>query len=151
MVIATFVLYITGVIPYRIFVVHTGSMDPTIPSGSAAIVRVGEYQVGQPVTFDIHGTTVTHRLVAINAEDGTITTKGDANRSVDPWHAPVSNITGGVVATPRYLGFLLVFLFKTTGGLGVLLFAACIWQCFGFARTFADEPQPKEKALQPVP
>ena len=40
-------LYLTGAVPYRVYVVHTGSMSPTIPSRSAVVVREGSYHVGQ--------------------------------------------------------------------------------------------------------
>ena len=83
-------LLVTGVLPYRIFVVHTGSMTPTIPSRSAVIVREGSYHVGQVISFESPNGIVTHRLVARNAQ-GLLTTKGDANRTADP----------GLTALPR--------------------------------------------------
>ena len=78
-------LYLGGAVPYRVYVIHTGSMSPAIPSRSAVVVRDGRYHVGQVVTFHENGTLVTHRLVAIHP-DGTVDTKGDADRSIDPWH-----------------------------------------------------------------
>ena len=141
----TFVLYLVGAIPYKAYVVHTGSMSPAIPSRSAVIVRTGEYHIGQPVTYVVHNTVITHRLESIDA-DGNITTKGDANRSVDPWHPPKSNIIGGVVAAPRYVGWLLVFLGRTpTGALSILLLLSCFWQSNRFARGFRTLPE-----LQPT-
>ena len=128
--------------PYRVFVIHTGSMDGTIPSRSAVIDHVGEYHVGQVVTFKVNGATVTHRLIEIRS-DNTITSKGDGNRSADPWHVPVTNIIGGVVSAPKYLGWWLVFLFRTTGGLSVLLFILAIWQCWHLLKAF-ESSKPTE-------
>lgn len=115
--------------PYKGYVIHTGSMGDTIPSGSVVIDRQHEYHVGQVVTYTINGMTVTHRLVGINA-DGTVTTKGDANRSVDPWHAPKSNIIGGVVMAPRDLGRVVVALHSRYGMACVGLIFLFVLQCY---------------------
>ncbi len=125
-------LYETGHLPYRVYVVHTGSMYPTIPPESAVVVREDEYEVGQVISFSVHGEVISHRLVAINP-DGTTTTKGDANRTADPWHVPVSNIIGGVVAAPRHLGYLLTYV-KTPQGCGSILIALfCLWQIWALS------------------
>lgn len=127
LLLATFVVLATGAIPYKVYVIHTGSMTPTIPSGSAVIVHEGHYRIGQVVTFSENGLTVTHRLVSINAQ-GLTTTKGDANATVDPWHVPKSQIVGGVVAAPRYLGYWITYL-KSPLGLGsIVLIIFVLWQ-----------------------
>jgi len=116
---ATFVVLATGVLSYKVYVVHTGSMSPTIPPGSAVIVHEGHYKLGQVITFTEHGLTVTHRLVSINAQ-GLTTTKGDANSTPDPWHVPKKQIIGGVVAAPRYVGYWITYL-KNPLGLGSIV------------------------------
>jgi signal peptidase len=117
--IGTAVLLACGALPYRIYIIHTGSMSPTIPTTSAVIVRKGEYHLGQPVSFYQHGEVITHRLVARNL-DGTFTTKGDANATVDPWTIPANQVIGGVVAAPYRLGYWLEF-FKNPAGLAAFL------------------------------
>jgi signal peptidase len=71
----------------------TGSMDPTIPTGSVAVVReirAEEIRIGDVVTVDRPGDLpVTHRVTTIGETEGspgarTITMKGDANASADP-------------------------------------------------------------------
>ncbi len=101
-----FTLIAMGALPYRVYIVHTGSMKPTIPSRSAVIVREGKYHVGQVVTFVEDGNVVTHRLMSMSAA-GLTTTKGDANRTDDPWHVSKREIIGGVVAAPRQIGYWL--------------------------------------------
>jgi signal peptidase len=115
------ILLLTGATRYKVYVVHTGSMSPTIPSTSAVIVREGEYHLGKVVTFSHRGQLVTHRLVARNA-DGTFSTKGDGNSTVDPWTIQPSQIVGQVVAAPSRLGYWLVY-FKNAAGAGSLLMA----------------------------
>ena len=71
---------------------RTGSMEPTIPAGSVAVVqRVGadELAVGDVVTVDREGLLpVTHRITGIAggeaSEERVITMRGDANAQDDP-------------------------------------------------------------------
>lgn len=126
-------LYLAGVLPYRVYVVHTGSMSPAIPSRSAVVVREGRYHVGQVVTFREHGVTVTHRLVAAYP-DGTFATKGDANRSIDPWRIRRADIIGGVVAAPHLVGYALVYVKLPAGAASVVLAILALWQALGLTR-----------------
>lgn len=125
-------LFQAGDLPYRLYVVHTGSMSPGIPPESAVVVREGQYRVGDVVSFTEHGSVVTHRLIAIEP-DGTIETKGDANRSADPWHVPVTNIIGRVVAAPRRLGYLLMYMRTPAGGASLVVALLCLWQIWTLA------------------
>jgi len=134
-----FVVAVSGVLPYRVYVVHTGSMTPTIPTRSAVLVRDDVYHVGQVVTFTEHGLTVTHRLIAIGA-DGLITTKGDANPTADPWHVPRSQIIGGVVAAPRQVGYWLEYLKNPAGLASILLAFAVCWQIWSLAAGGSTAP-----------
>lgn len=77
----------------------TGSMSPTIPAGSVALVReipAGEVSIGDVITVDRPGDLpVTHRVTAI--EPGTngqwsISMKGDANERPDPLPYEVANV-----------------------------------------------------------
>lgn len=71
----------------------TGSMSPTIPAGSLAIVReipASDVRVGDVTTIDREGNQlpVTHRVVAVEPAGGdeyTIRMKGDANDDEDPY------------------------------------------------------------------
>ena len=70
----------------------TGSMSPTIPAGSLAIVReipASDVRVGDVTTIDRDNQLpVTHRVVAVDPAGGdayTIRMKGDANDEEDPY------------------------------------------------------------------
>ncbi len=132
-----FVLREAGVLPYRVYIVHTGSMSPTIPAESAVVVREHEYHVGEVISFVEHGNVVSHRLMAINP-NGTITTKGDANRTADPWHVPTSAVIGGVVAAPRKLGYLLTYVRSPQGAASILLALLCLWQIWALAGILSE-------------
>jgi signal peptidase len=83
-VIASFAFDIT------LIMFKTGSMSPTIPTGSLAVVReipASEIQVGDVVTVDRAGQPpITHRVTSISSATGdqrTITMRGDANPTDD--------------------------------------------------------------------
>ena len=92
----------------RAFDVQTGSMEPDMPQGSLVIttpVSFDEVQVGDIVTFVMNENldVATHRVVAIDREAGTVTTKGDANANTDGeqrWE----NVVGRVVLILPGLG-----------------------------------------------
>jgi len=81
----------------------TGSMSPTIPAGSVAVVQripASEIEIGDVVTVDRDGELpVTHRVTSIS--DGSapaervITMKGDANETEDP--VPYTVTSGRIV------------------------------------------------------
>lgn len=123
---------------YKVYVIHTGSMSPTIPPGSAVLVHKGHYHKGQVITFTVGGLTVTHRLVGINAQGLTVT-KGDANRSVDPWHVPTNHIIGGVVMAPRDVGYWIEFFKSPLGIASALLIILCVWQLWSIAETNTED------------
>lgn len=81
----------------------TGSMSPTIPAGSVAVVQripASEIEIGDVVTVDRAGKLpVTHRVTSIGdgptAGERIITMKGDANAVEDP--APYTVASGRIV------------------------------------------------------
>lgn len=140
------VLYVSGLIPYKFEIVHTGSMEPTIPSGNAVLIHRGHYSIGNAVTYVVHHETITHRLLSVDAS-GDMTTKGDANARPDPWHPPTTAITGGVIANVRYLGYVLYYVFGTpTGALSIVLLFVLLWQVKALAREVFPDPSPDEEA-----
>jgi signal peptidase len=78
----------------------TGSMSPTIPAGSVALVReipASEIQVGDVVTVDRAGILpVTHRVTSVQdgaaSAERTITMRGDANPADDPAPYTVTDV-----------------------------------------------------------
>jgi signal peptidase I len=118
---------------YEVYVIHTGSMRPTIPSGSAVLIRKGHYRVGQVITFTEDNLTVTHRLVSISST-GLTTTKGDGNPTVDPWHVPTRQIIGGVVHSAPYVGYWIWYFKNPLGSLSVFLAVLVVWEIWALAR-----------------
>jgi signal peptidase I len=89
------VVFSVGTLTGRLLLqtVPTGSMEPTIPQGSAILVEhqnVEDVAVGDVLVFAAPetGTMTVHRVVDIGEIDGarTFTTKGDNNPGPDPWN-----------------------------------------------------------------
>ncbi|WP_235934139.1 signal peptidase I [Agromyces humi] len=140
------VLFDLGIVLFR-----TGSMSPTIPAGSAALVRevpVRELHVGDVVTVDRPGRLpVTHRIVAID-DAGTggarrLTLRGDANPVDDPqpYEVPSARIVlasvPGVAPVIAAMGHPAVI-----GGLTVGATALVVWAFWPRRRREAPPPTP---------
>ncbi|MEV4737873.1 MULTISPECIES: signal peptidase I [unclassified Microbacterium] len=78
----------------------TGSMSPTIPAGSVAVVQrvpAAEVKVGDVVTVDRPGELpITHRVTSITGGESSaervITMRGDANAADDPFPYSVTSV-----------------------------------------------------------
>jgi len=108
---------------YSLIMFKTGSMAPTIPQGSLALVHkvpATDIEVGDIVTVDRPGERpVTHRVIEIHPQTGgevLIAMRGDANPNPDPgmyrvtevrevvWHAPGLAAKVVWLSDPRVLG-----------------------------------------------
>lgn len=105
---------------WQSYVIITGSMEPGISAGDVVLTSPHHDPgtlLGRVVSFEDPGRpgeVLTHRVVSIN-DDGTLTTKGDANPTVDSVPVPIESVTG--------LGRLLVMFV----GLPVVWFRAGNW------------------------
>lgn len=104
------VLIIPKVMGYEEMAVLTGSMEPEYPVGSLIYVKEKDLetlQVGDVITYRLSGdTVVTHRIVEIDTEAQTVTTKGDANESNDGQPVAFESIIGKAEFKIPYLGFI---------------------------------------------
>ena len=109
----------------NLFVVQSGSMQPTISTGSLIIVKsVENYSVGNIVTFTSSGLKVkpqgltTHRIVETREvkERKEYVTKGDANNAPDSATVKNEQVLGKVILAIPYLGYPISFT-KTLPGL----------------------------------
>lgn len=112
---------------YRLYSVMTGSMQPTIKTGSLILVQKQPvYKVNDIITFISANKTVTHRIKKItikttnNNVEGYFFTKGDNNNSMDPNPITKPLIIGKVRYFVPYLGYIISFV-KTLPGLVILI------------------------------
>lgn len=106
------VLALTSQITLIMF--RTGSMSPSIPAGSVAVVQrvpASEVGVGDVVTVDREGELpVTHRIVSVaagaSADERIITMRGDANAADDPFPYPVTTVRIVLFSVPGIAGVI---------------------------------------------
>ncbi|TSI15566.1 signal peptidase I [Brevibacterium aurantiacum] len=100
---------LTMLLGFRVMLFATGSMEPTIPTGSAALVApvdAAQVRVGDVVTVDRGegNLPVTHRVVAVESADGPnerlLTLRGDANDENDPSPYEVDEVGRVIVSVP---------------------------------------------------
>jgi signal peptidase I len=112
---------------WRLFIVKSGSMEPTITTGSLVInkyIHPTNLKTQDIVTF-ISPTQerefITHRITAIKTEEeySRISTKGDNNTIHDPWSVPGGSVVGKVMFTIPLMGYVMSFL---QSKIGILLF-----------------------------
>jgi len=131
------VLLIVSVFPitgnYKIMVVQSGSMEPTIKMGSLVIVKPeSDYKIGNVITFGPVTKTkapTSHRIYDIKVINGepVYVTKGDANNAPDTTEIQKKDIIGKVLFSVPYIGYAVNFAKKPLGfGLIIIVPAALI-------------------------
>jgi signal peptidase I len=101
---------------WRPYVVESGSMAPRIKVGDVILAApehdpkklLGRVTVFHDPDLAHQGEVKSHRVVQINA-DGSLTTKGDANQSVDSVHLQVSGVIGLGRLLVRWVGLPLIW------------------------------------------
>lgn len=106
-------------LPYRSYIVQTGSMEPTIMTGDVIFIRAQTgYQAPDIVTFtDSAGHTITHRILEESNSSGTrlFTTKGDNNKTKDPEPITANQIIGKYLFHVPRMGYLVINLQRPIG------------------------------------
>ena len=120
---------------YQVRIVESGSMAPTIPTGSAIILRSGsEYRVGDVVTFRRNGVegVTTHRIIAIEetVDGSAYVTQGDANNVPDRQPLVREDIFGKVLWHIPYLGFVISGI-RTPTGFVILIVLPVLYLVYG--------------------
>lgn len=139
----------------QVFVVLSGSMEPTYHTGSLIYVKkVDPYtiQEGQPITFMMSETTVaTHRVVGIvpDEEDPTVIrfrTKGDANDAEDGGLVHYKNVIGRPVFSIPYLGYVADYIQHPPGRYVAISAGAVLLLLVFLPDVFSEDPDKKKKA-----
>lgn len=116
---------------YRLMVVQSSSMLPTMPKGTALVLSTNSThpKTGDVITYtNEDGTLITHRVMGQDSK-GSYVTQGDNNPSPDPYPVKQEYVTGTVVAYfpglgiyPPWLIIVLVIVF--VAGAEILVYAA---------------------------
>jgi signal peptidase len=109
-----------GFLGFRSMVVISGSMSPTFNVGDIVITRSvppEELAVGDVIRYRRNQVNIVHRVLEIEKNNGEIvlTTKGDANNTIDrPRPEPIDVIGRSVMRVPK-LGWLTIALSQRAG------------------------------------
>jgi len=130
------ILYICGIVPY---VVLSGSMEPTIETGSICFINrhtdIKKIKEKDIIAFKFKdGTLVTHRAVKVT-ETG-IRTKGDNNKDIDSNIVVKENYVGKNIFWIPKVGYV-VKTFQTTKGKIIIL--TCIVLLFVSGLLFGED------------
>ncbi len=123
--------------PFRLVAVVSGSMEPTIPTGSLCLVNIRrpyeKIQEGDVIVYvrKSDGLRIIHRVVAVT--DAGLVTQGDANRIDDGLSTTAENYYGTSLFHVPVLGKLAMKA-KTPVGLAIIgaaLIAVIVWPAEG--------------------
>ncbi|WP_245599694.1 signal peptidase I [Nakamurella lactea] len=137
----------------------TGSMSPTIPAGSVAVVRqipAAEVNIGDVVTVDRPGRLpVTHRVRAVEPGQGAariLTLRGDANAADDAETYPVTSVRLVQFSIPGVAGVIVALSNPfVLGGITILLAGLVLWAFWPrAARSGPATESPAEPAGDPT-
>ncbi|MPW24652.1 signal peptidase I [Alkalibaculum sp. M08DMB] len=125
MILVSLSLGLPHLIGVKTFVVLSGSMEPSVHTGSLAYIKAStpdEITKGDIITYTMtgdNGYLVTHRVVSVNEVENVFITKGDANETND---GPVEfeRLVGKLLFSIPYLGFLTAFI-KTKQGIVLMI------------------------------
>lgn len=119
-----------GLFGHRLYIVDSGSMSPTIKEDSMIIVKELEFvgiQERDIVTYYGHGgSRVTHRVMKVENNGKSFTTRGDANNSNDPLPLEGEKIIGKVVFIIPFIGNVFRIL-STKLGIALLITISITW------------------------
>lgn len=136
---------------HQTLVIGGGSMEPTLPIGSAVIIEPVAAEalgVGDIVTMKVgpKHSVFTHRIIRLLTLDGLpyIETKGDANANPDGATIPASAVEGRVAWSMPIAGYLVALLSVPIG----ILFALALGATLLLAAWILD---PLEYEVRPAP
>ncbi len=139
-------LYIIGITPY---VVLSGSMEPTIKTGSLSFinkhVKYEKIKEKDVIAFKMDDKTlVTHRVNKIT--DNGFVTKGDANDSIDGSLVTEKNYVGKNIIWIPALGYAVKAIQTTTGK---IVFGTCVVVLFMAGLLLGEDKKKVKKDLEP--
>ena len=134
------ILYAFGIVPY---VVLSGSMEPTIETGSVCFInKHADYdsiKEDDIIAFQMkNGTLVTHRVVEVT--DSGLTTKGDNNEDVDGSITTKDNYVGKNIIWIPKIGYA-IKAFQSTKGKIIII--TCIVLLFVSGLLFGEDKKKK--------
>lgn len=120
----------------RAFTVMSGSMEPTIQTGSLIVTKKqNSYSSSDIIAYQKNSVVVTHRLVDIqkNGKEILYKTKGDANKVADSEYIAAGSVLGKQILAIPYLGSVFSFVKSLPGFILLVLTPAILFIAFELA------------------
>lgn len=146
---------VVGINPY---IILSGSMEPTIETGSVVFINTKDKDIHKDDIICFHigeegkEVTVTHR--AVEVEDGVITTKGDNNEMIDANQLTEKNIVGKYMTHIPKVGYLMSKINQKQKIAIIIALFAANGVCFCLENFLEedeeDEEKEEEKKEEPV-
>lgn len=115
---------------FRLLVVSSGSMTPTLNVGDIVLVRPVDLEGvsnGDIIAFSNGLNVIIHRVVGVDSSGECLVTRGDANSDNDPLWACRGTIIGKAVFKIPYLGYPILLFIEYMGGVfETLLSITCL-------------------------
>lgn len=117
---------------YKVMVVKSGSMEPTIHTGAIVVVKpISDYKIGDIITFGKTSKTevpTTHRVYDIKVQGGQpiYITKGDANNGPDGKEITKEDVIGKTLFSIPLIGYAVDFAKKPLGFMLIIVVPAVI-------------------------
>ena len=111
---------------YEAYAIVSGSMEPSIPTGSLVYAKAAQPQTVQPGDVIVFyggaagDTVITHRVTENDAQRRQFITKGDANAAEDVSPIPYAHLLGRVERSVPVLGYFLPAVTTLEGKLSLL-------------------------------
>lgn len=134
LLLATVVSNKTDVFGHRLYVIMSGSMEPTIMTKDAIVTKqIDEPQVGDVVAFENGNIITVHRIIKAEEQENQIVyqTQGDNNNTPDKQLLKKEQIKGKVQVVIPHLGGIILFL---QSNIIFVVFAFIIILVFGIIR-----------------
>jgi signal peptidase I len=133
---------------YRSFTVLSGSMVPELQVGDLVVdepLAASEIRRGDVITFpdpEQAGRLITHRVRGIRIHGTTVdvTTRGDANNTVEQWSIAATGSVGRVVYRLPWLGYAMVTARSRAGRIGLLVLPALALGFLGLRAVWRPRP-----------
>ena len=137
----------TNLFGFSIFEIATGSMEPTLNVKDLVIVKITKnISLDDIITYEEDGNLITHRVIEI--KEDTITTKGDANNSIDV-KVPKTKIVGKIVYVIRKGGILREVFITPKVIISITITLVLISLCFSYKEKKPDKTKNKKNTNIP--
>lgn len=129
-------LVVPRIFGYQVYGVLSGSMEPNYPIGSIIYVEnidTSKIKVDDVITFKMSAKSnvvATHRVIEINQDEQSFTTKGDANKEKDSATVSKQRVLGRAIFCIPLFGYISMFTQSSIGiitSIGVIALIFILW------------------------